>query len=245
MHILSPEGRRALREVLEARGLLAFDFDGTLAPLTPRRDEAALLPGTSRLLATLCAARPCAVITGRPVRDVQARLGVVRPWAVVGNHGLEPGPLLPRASTELRAALPALWRSLEDEPGLELEDKVSTASIHYRRSLRRRPARLRILSAVGQAAPPLRAVPGKLVVNVVPAWAPGKGDALKALTRRHGTHAALYVGDDCTDEDAFRAVGVLGVRVGRQARSAARAFLRARPEVDLLLEALLELSAPR
>ena len=87
----------------------------------------------------------------------------------------------------------------------------------------------------------MRVVPGKMVVNLVPAELPHKGDALERLMRTERLASALYVGDDRTDEDAFRlgaASGVIGVRVGRARDSAAPWFLRDQGEIDDLLALL-------
>ena len=88
----------------------------------------------------------------------------------------------------------------------------------------------------------MRIIPGKMVINLVPAGLPHKGDALRRLMRLSHRRIALYVGDDHTDEDVFRLAadaGVVGVRVGRTRHSAASWFLRDQQEVDELLSRLL------
>lgn len=91
----------------------------------------------------------------------------------------------------------------------------------------------------------MRLVAGKQLVNAVPLGAPHKGDVMSALCRRERVEAALYVGDDITDEDVFALdrKDLATVRVGRSRRSRARAFLRDQASVDSLLELLAELRA--
>src|SRR5690242_16341081 len=87
-HLFSTEGEQALEAVMRQRPLLAFDFDGTLAPIVARPDEAHVPLEVSHGLAELAQALPVAVITGRSVADVRPRLGF-EPRYVVGNHGAE------------------------------------------------------------------------------------------------------------------------------------------------------------
>src|SRR5207253_731178 len=87
-HLFDPEGRRALQAALQARPLLAFDFDGTLAPIVERADDARVAAEDAQRLDALSRLRPVAVVTGRSVADVTRRLGF-SPQFVVGNHGAE------------------------------------------------------------------------------------------------------------------------------------------------------------
>jgi trehalose 6-phosphate phosphatase len=238
--------RAAALRPLEGRGvLLAFDFDGTLAPIVARREAAAMRPRTAALFHEVCARYPTAVITGRARGDVLPRLAGAAVVAVVGNHGLETGAALPPARARLLETTRARLRELPRVVGgLDVEDKGASFSVHLRRARRPRVAAAAVLAALPAG---MKVVPGKAVLNVVLATAPHKGDALAALARRHRARALLYVGDDVTDEDAFAldAPGLVGVRVGRARRSAAEYFLRAQPEVDRLLRWLVTHRPPR
>jgi trehalose 6-phosphate phosphatase len=82
-------------------------------------------------------------------------------------------------------------------------------------------------------------------VNLVVDKAPGKGEALAAERDRLGCNWVLYVGDDETDEDAFKLDGnIVPLRIGRKERSHARYYLRTQAEIDKLLELLVLLRAP-
>jgi trehalose 6-phosphate phosphatase len=93
---------------------------------------------------------------------------------------------------------------------------VYSISIHYRNARDKRKA-LRAIDRAMRGLRRARRLGGKLVVNIVPSGAPGKGVALERARRLLVCDTALYVGDDETDEDAFAAVRsgrLLSVKVG-------------------------------
>jgi len=236
---------RANRDVLEqfacSRTLLAFDFDGTLAPIVRDPDQAAMRPSTLRLLRELARAYPCVVISGRSRADVLRRVRGVRFAEVVGNHGGEPWHASARARREVRQWLTGLRDRLGGISGVLIEDKGVSLCLHYRRSRQKRRARARILAATARLRG-ARVSAGKLVVNVVPAEAPHKGQALVRLRAREGCDTAVYLGDDETDEDVFtldQPGQLLTVRVGRKLGSAAAYYIRRQTEVDRVLRGLL------
>jgi trehalose 6-phosphate phosphatase len=241
VHIFSEEGQKAITCVAESRALLAFDFDGTLAPIVVDRDAAALSLETRHLLRTTALLYPCAVVSGRSRADVAARVTGIPLVAVVGNHGAEAGfgPL----DSALRERV-ASWRQmvrhqLSGVVGIEIEDKGYSIALHYRRALEPRQAEQRIEAAIAS----LRGVVafrGQAVINVLPSEAPNKSDALRALCKRFKLRLAVYVGDDRTDEEVFRSGAVeVGVRVGEHPGSAAGYSLASQVEVDDLLRALV------
>jgi trehalose 6-phosphate phosphatase len=244
-HLLARNQRAMLATLGRSRVLLAFDFDGTLAPLVARRETAHMHQRTRELLVGLCEVYPCAVVSGRSVADLTNMLQGAPVQHVVGNHGLEPGDGLPAFEQLMTGVRQHLERMLQGAPGVEIEDKRYSLSIHYRRSRDKQHARKAILKAV-EALPPnvSRMVAGKMVVNVVPAEAPHKGHALRALCQSESVATALYVGDDTTDEDVFRlgtAQSWVTARVGVSKASAAAYFLRNQKEIDGLLARLLAL----
>jgi trehalose 6-phosphate phosphatase len=241
-YLLSREHDDVLAQLGSSRVLVAFDFDGTLAPIVSDRDEAWMRPETLELFSKVCDLYPCAVISGRGRADVHSRLGSARVEYVVGNHGLEPGAGLEKFEAEMARARALLEESLGGLAGLDIEDKRYSLAIHYRRSRSKRLARAAIAEAVAVLPVRVRLVPGWLVANIVPERAPNKGDALLALRSTAGADAALYVGDDVTDEDVFvldEPGRLLTVRVGESLESAAAYFLRDQHEMDRLLEKLV------
>lgn len=241
---MSPANEQVLAQLAWSNALLAFDFDGTLAPIVRTRDSAGMRKRTLKLFGELCDHYPCAVISGRSREDVAARLGGARVRFVVGNHGLEPGACLPAFQRQIAETRAALERALEPCAGVEIEDKRYSLALHYRKSRNKRAARAAIRDAIEALPARLRVVLGKLVVNLIPADAPNKGDALLALRSAARADTALYVGDDITDEDVFhidQPGRLLTVRVGTSASSAASYFLRHQREIDRLLVRLVAL----
>lgn len=246
-HLLSRAGRDLLLQVASTECLLAFDFDGTLAPIVASRDAAQMRPSTRRLFERVCERYPVAVISGRSRTDVASRLGEARvPW-VVGNHGLEPGGEMRRLERVIARARPLLEAALADVRGVDVEDKRYSLAIHYRLHRSKREARAAIARAIASLPDATRVIAGKLVVNVVPADAPNKGDALLALRARAKADVAIYVGDDVTDEDVFvldEPGSLLSARIGRSVRSAAPYYLRDQSEMDALLAQFIDARAP-
>lgn len=249
-----------LTRFADARVLLAFDFDGTLAPLTPHRDEAAMRKRTRALLRQVCERFPCAIISGRSLADTTSRVAGLPVRYVVGNHGLEPGGDLAGAERIATRAMAKVRPLLARWPGVELEDKKYSFSLHYRRARPQAKVRDELLAMLDALPISLRIVPGKLVLNAVAAKAPHKGQALLGLMARERSDLALYVGDDVTDEDVFElsrppegrkvpwmsaASQLLTVRVGRSRSSAASYFLRGQPQIDDLLSRLATLRRKR
>lgn len=244
MHLFDPENAEVLAQLAWARVLLAFDFDGTLAPIVADPQKAFMRPRTTELLTRLCELYPSAVISGRSKADVLSRLGGADVDYVVGNHGLEPGSRLEEFEGDMRRALEALRRALDAIPGVELEDKRYSLAVHYRASRNKELARRTIRNAVAELPVPTRTVLGKLVVNVVPEGAPNKGDALLELRDAANTDTALYIGDDITDEDVFRLDQpgrLVSIRIGESQVSTAAFYLRDQREIDRLLLQLVRL----
>lgn len=239
--LLSAENRDFLAQLAWSPVLLAFDYDGTLAPIVTNREAAVMRPSTTHLLAEVAKVYPVAIISGRSRDDVASRLGAAEIKYVVGNHGLEPGGDLDACEAEMVGARPILEKELASVPGVDIEDKRYSIAVHYRRSRNKALARSEIHGTVKKLPTPMRVVPGKQVVNVVPARAPDKGDALLRLRDQAGASVAFYVGDDVTDEDVFRLDQpgrVVGVRVGESADSYAKYFLKDQREIDNLLRRL-------
>jgi len=240
-HILSSRNVGALKRLARGRAVIAFDFDGTLAPIVTDREHAQMRFSTTHLFERVCAAYPCAVVSGRSRDDVAGRLGDAAVRYVVGEHGADDGTSRAHGRREIRATLAALRLALSHRDGIDLEVKRASLAIHYRRARDRKSARIAIDGVLAGLPAGLRLLPGKCVVNVVPARAPHKGEALQHLLRLEAADAALYVGDDDTDEDAFRMaldVPAFMVRVGPSRRSGADYYLRNQREIDRLLQTL-------
>ena len=250
-YLLSPPSTDVLYGLTRTRALLAFDYDGTLAPIVASRDDAQMRPETAALFGRVCELFPCAVISGRSQADVAARLRGAPVKYVVGNHGAEPSGGLERFAADVARAREWLREALAEQEGIEIEDKSYSLAVHYRRADDPVAAAAAIAAAVSKLPASMRVVDGKRVVNVVAERAPNKGDALLDLRALEHADTVLYVGDDVTDEDVFelnQPGRVIGVRVGESQSSAAQYFLRDQLEMDELLRTLVlhaEAHAPR
>ena len=243
--LLAPQNRPVLRRLARGPVLLAFDFDGTLAPIVADPASARLRPQTRRLLTDVARKYPCVVISGRSRADVARRLTGIPLRRVFGNHGIEPSPVLPAARRAVRRWLACVMPRLEGVAGVVFENKGASLAIHYRKA-RNRPAALRAILAATADLAEARAIEGILVVDLLPIHAPNKATALRSEWRRLGCRVALYLGDDQTDEDVFalsRRLPLLAVRVGRRMRSLAPYYLPSQADVDALLAALRDLCA--
>jgi trehalose 6-phosphate phosphatase len=237
------EGQHAtLLAFARERVLLAFDFDGTLAPIVRDPKAASMRPRTSALLANVAKLYPCVVLSGRSRADVMAKVAAIPLRAVFGNHGMEPSPNLRRWRQLANQWHTQLATSLPRIAGVVIENKGPSLAIHYRKA-RARAAAHRLILAAATNLRGTRIVEGKMVVNVLPAGAPDKGTALIALCKRLRCQSAIYVGDDDNDEDVFalaKQVRLLGIRVGRSPRSQATTFVPSQAAVDRLLVKLAE-----
>ncbi len=247
------------------RFVLLLDFDGTLAPIVRHADMAAL-PERTRVVLDRLGQTPgleMAVVSGRGMADVREKVGIGS-VAYAGNHGMEiEGPDISRRHEEAEAARPELERVieragkvLENIEGAWIEDKGVTLSVHYRETPEGDVPRVReaVESAVA-GANRLKLTRGKKVLEVRPDVDWHKGRAVEFLLDRldppSGT-PVLYIGDDTTDEDAFRALegwrsgGGEGVVVGDppDSETAARSFVRSPEEVADLLERLADRAGP-
>jgi trehalose 6-phosphate phosphatase len=245
-HLFAPEGRQEITAVLQRRPLLAFDFDGTLAPIVLRPDDARVAAPVARALARLGTAHPIAIVTGRRVADVAPRLGFT-PAFIVGSHGAE--GLSGEPLEDFEAALTDARRRLADHAaalgraGVLVEDKGSSIALHYRMAADRVLALRSIDAVLADLGPEARTFGGKFVVNVVAAAAPDKGVAMLRLVARANAGAALFVGDDVNDEAVFEIAPPhwLTVRVGRaEGGSRARYFLDSHDEMATLLQRLID-----
>lgn len=251
-YLFSPQGEAVLHRFVSRRTLFAFDFDGTLAPIVARPDAASAPISVERAMRRLCEAATVAIISGRAVADVHGRIGFA-PRHIVGNHGAEglPGRPAEPGGHPAVAAWEAQLAALADQlpPGTLLENKGQSLTLHYRMAEHREAARHALEALVRTLAPAPRASGGKCVINLLPAEAADKFDALLALQRAEHAPNALFVGDDETDEAVFRKAlpGWITIRIGHERRSAAAWCLNSQTEIVALiarLDALVRAPGP-
>lgn len=221
---LPAELRRTLVQLARTpRLLVACDYDGTLAPIVPDPSQAKPLPESVHALRSLAAlpTTTTAVISGRALRDLATLSRLPAEVHLVGSHGSEfdvgfVHELEPHA-TQLRTRLQRRLQEITDgRPGVTLENKPASVAVHVRRAD----------TAVGEAVlDEVRSGPatwdgvqvtdGKSVIELAVVQT-DKGNALDALRHQVGATAAIFLGDDVTDEKVFaRLHGPdVGVKVG-------------------------------
>ncbi len=231
------DGLPAVREAIAdaERLLVCLDFDGTLAPIVEEPDAARPTDDNGRAVARL-ADHPdvtTAVVSGRALRDVRGR--VDGPAIYAGNHGLELArrgsiavhPVARKRAARIDRLCAALERVLAPIPNARVENKRLTGTVHFRSvPPAARPVARRLTTGVFEAFgdDALELSRGKRILEIGPSIPWGKGNAVELIAADEppGT-TAVYVGDDVTDESAFRAVEPdgIGVRVGGDEPSAA------------------------
>lgn len=240
--ILHEKHRGTLANFALSNVLLAFDYDGTLVPIESKPDAVAMRACTRRLLTSAATLYPCVVISGRRLDDIAGRLAGIPLWHVFGNHGLESWSASARPTSQTRTWVRKLTHDLANHPGVVVEDKGLSVTVHYR-SAHDRPNAIEAIEAAIRGLPGARIVGGKESVNLLPFGGADKGVALRDALRLFACQTAIYVGDDATDEDAFAAGGphqLLGIHVGPARSSAAQYHVDSQGEIDGLLEALIE-----
>lgn len=225
--------------------LLAFDFDGTLAPIVPRPEWARVPDSLADVLGRIAARFRVAIVTGRKVDDVRHRLGFT-PWAIVGSHGAECDSL-PQLNVSyamrLDEARQRLLASAEELTfgGVTVEDKQQSIALHYRRASNHQRALAVIHRCLEGLGDELRVYAGKCVVNVVCGDAPDKLRAIRRLQQASGCASVFFAGDDTNDEPVFAAAEAdwVTVRIGGHEPGSAHCVLRNEGELADALAALL------
>jgi trehalose 6-phosphate phosphatase len=252
------EGRAA------SHRLLLSDYDGTLTPIVGRPDDAVLSSGIRNRLIGL-AKKPdfsVGVISGRGMRELKAMVGIEGIY-YAGNHGLEiEGPglsyITPAAGTTrplMQELAEQLASNLADVDGVIIQDKGLSVSIHYRLVVggedRTVTDIVHRLTTVPCNEGKIRVFSGKKVWEIRPPVDWDKGKAVETIAGevkklRHAERLlTVFLGDDVTDEDAFRVMrrpGGWGIYVGGGAvTSAAGYYLSSTSEVEDFLARLTEL----
>lgn len=237
----------------ERRISLFLDYDGTLTGITGRPEDARLDFQTRELVRSLSGVYPLAIISGRSLSDIKERVNM-EGLVYAGNHGLEISSpeftmlydIGQGAREDLEELRPVFRGLAERFRGVIFEDKGTTLTVHYRLLDSRSFAAFkeRFDEAVSErlARGHVRLGKSKKALEVKANVNWDKGRAVKWLMDRPvfaGT-TPLYMGDDETDRDAYRAIGTSGVsvNVGRMVDEAAY-FLMAQSEVAPFLKSLL------
>lgn len=212
-----------------ASALIAVDFDGTLAAIVDRPEEARPAEGAVAVLVELAQhVGGVAIISGRPADEVVRLAGLTpqSPIRVLGHYGLQrwrAGSLespAPVTGVDLaRDRLSALVAGTD--PGVRVEDKTHSLAVHTRGAARPDEALEHLRADLVALAEEydLEAVPGRYVIELRPSGS-DKGGAVRRLVAELDSRTVIYIGDDLGDLPAYDAVdslrresGVVGLTV--------------------------------
>jgi len=241
----------------QVRPVLLLDYDGTLAPFRVDRFTARPWAGVRELLAEIQGQgrTRMAVITGRPAAEIAPMLGVEPPLEVWGLHGAE--RLYPDGQRVLEQAPPATQARLEalrvhlrrDSLGGLFEDKANGVVMHWRGTSLRKAKEIE--RRTRELFEPLARMEGLALLDFEAGLelraGRNKGGAVETILAEAGTDGPVaFLGDDLSDEAAFRTVNQVGARglsvlVRREHReSAAQIWLRPPGDLKAFLEKWLE-----
>ena len=209
------------------RPAVFLDYDGVLSPIVERPEDAVMTPAMRDVVAALATRCPVCVVSGRD-RPVVQRLMGLDGLVVAGSHGFdiwhpERGTMVHEAASGYEELITEITSRIDDGvgrlDGVEVEPKRASVAVHYRRaapSARDQVADL-VERLLAERPHDLKVTPGKMVYEVQPKldWHKGAavGYLLDALELAGEDVVPLYLGDDVTDEDAFRALNGIGVAV--------------------------------
>jgi len=233
-----------------------LDYDGTLTPIVDRPELAALSDEMRLLLNELGGQCATAIVSGRALQELEELVRVDNLF-YAGSHGFD--VVGPRGSgiqyevgqefvPAIASAHAQLCVQLDSVPGVIVETKRYSLSVHYRLVEERLvPAIDQVLDRVLERHPSLYKTHGKKVFEVRPKIDWNKGKAVEWILRTLGSSTPVlpfYLGDDTTDEDAFRAIAGtgIGILVAKDPRPTAAIYGLENPEeVGLFLERIVAL----
>ena len=253
--------------LIKDRNIVLFlDYDGTLTPIVERPEMANLLPSSRKRLEALSKLKnvKIVIVSGRALKDVKKRVAVPG-LTYAGNHGLEvEGPKIYRIHSAAKA-FRRLAKSLESRlqrayafmPEMRVENKIYTLSIHYRQVSEGKiaAAKMILLKEIGTYLEKSKAAltEGKKVWEIRPPTPWNKGETVLFILKKMRAAiqkplVPIYIGDDRTDESAFRVLRQHGITVrvteNTKENSAANHFVRTPKDVSEFLKKLCDLKMP-
>jgi len=250
-----PSALKHIQEIAPSsdRPAIFLDYDGTLTPIVSRPEKALLSDSMRQALQALVPQASVAILSGRDLDDVRQRVSI---GAIVyaGSHGFDiagPRGLHKEMATEFLPRLDMIEKELGNQlagiVGARLERKRFSIAAHYRNVNESDVPKVeRAVSEVAARHRELRKMDGKKVYELLPDIDWDKGKAVLWLLENLGLERAkvrpIYIGDDRTDEDAFRALGRrgVGILVSEQPRPTAASYsLKDPAEVERFLRELL------
>jgi alpha,alpha-trehalase len=247
-----PSALEHVQEIAGRGGQLAvfLDYDGTLTRIVSHPEDASLSDSMRETLRELVARAPVAILSGRDLGDVRKRVEI-DDIVYAGSHGFDiAGPRGLRRELgaeflpELDLAEKELREGLDGIPGARVERKRFSIAAHYRNVNENDASRVALaVDTVAARHAELRKIDGKKVYELLPDIDWDKGKAVLWLLETLDLKVLpIFIGDDRTDEDAFRALekrGV-GILISEQPQVTAASYRLNNPEeVERFLRELI------
>lgn len=225
------------------RSGIFLDFDGTLSAIAPIPTEASLHPRAAEILPDLARRYPLCVMSGRRAASVASLVGLAHVH-YVGLHGMEWMEDEPHIDPEVLPYLPTLERareelagSLPELPGVYLESKLASVSLHFRQAPGEEDRVVQLAEGLADNLG-LKLDRGRMTVELRPPVDIDKGTVLIRMAAGWRLKRALYAGDDLTDVYAFRGLRYIMKEGGFE--GIAIAVLS--PEIPVELEAVADVT---
>jgi len=227
---------------------LFLDYDGTLAPIAESPDKAVMPSNIHNIIMRIKEKIPVAIVTGRSIDNIINVFGT-KNLIYAGNHGAEiwngkkfiKGQQLARSRQAMKNVITELSDAFSSISGVIIEDKGITASIHFR--MVRSDDLCRMLnifwSVVDSYKRLFKITSGKKVFEIRPHGIRNKGIAVKWIWQNIAPDKIpVYIGDDKTDEDAFRAIRGRGIGISIGRNNEADYYLESQDEIEKLLNTI-------
>jgi trehalose 6-phosphate phosphatase len=239
----------------QVKPAIFLDYDGTLTPIVDDPEKALLSAPMKEAIETLSNLCTVSIVSGRDRPNVAGKVGLPS-LTYAGSHGYDiAGPGMSMVHEKGVECLPDLDQAeeelkerLKDIPAAKIERKKFAIAVHYRHVAEKSTDEvLSIVDLVLKKYEKLKPGPGKKIMELKPAFEWNKGKALWWLIGEMDSSEdslPIYIGDDMTDEDAFKALTGkgLGILVGDHGeKSAANYKLKDPEEVLVFLNSLIEM----
>ncbi|MCA9364426.1 MAG: trehalose-phosphatase [Candidatus Moranbacteria bacterium] len=258
MIAINPHLKKTPKEIFSEKEKIVFflDYDGTLTPIVDRPEMAKLSEKMYRTLLEIKENYTIAIVSGRMRSDVESLVNI-QDIVYAGSHGFDiHGPQLsliePHAEKtipEVEKVIAQMVEKVGDIEGVIIERKKFSVGVHYRLVKDQEDVKKikRVVDEAVEGSENLRLLSGKMVFEILPAFAWNKGFAVRwvmnALNISWDDTTVVYVGDDTTDEDALRVVRTrgVGIRVTDQDGASSADFsLKSPYEAEQFLKKMLE-----
>jgi trehalose 6-phosphate phosphatase len=237
-HFDNPEFWQALQS---SDVKLLFDFDGTLAPIVEKPENAFMTQQTLTLLKEIKKIFWTGIVSGRSLEDVKNRIPIELDF-YSGNHGIES----PFVSQSVLRKIKYSMENIKDicskiNKDVYVEDKGLSIAVHFRGLEKPETALAEYISAF-DSNKNVKLIPGILTLNLLPNNYFDKGWIMQKLMKEYKRSTFVFIGDDITDEYIFKikAEQLLSISVGNKKESASKYFIEDQKEINILLKKILE-----